>query len=209
MMVVPRTLDSRALDYLREYLDEGGQLSRVLASLPLETGRVWSYLHPTVAPDTAYQFTSGGITPPGPIREGVQAITTPSRPDIVWLADNFLRSRPDALLICEDASATPTDPYIQADRESHFLFYDEEVYRIVSPGIRHQALRERTIRRARSYRFLAILTTGDGTINHLVNRSQLTPAQLATLVRHTERIIIGAYDYEGYLIWESRPSPGA
>ncbi len=207
-MVVPRTLDSRALDYLREYLDEGGELSRALASLPLETGRVWSFLHPTVAPDTAYRFTSGGITPPEPIYEGVQAISTPSLPDIALLIDGFLRSGPDTFFICEDASATPTAPYIRADRESRFFFYETAVYRVVSPEVLHQVGIESTIRRARSYRFLGILTTGDDNTLQRMNRAQLTPLQLAMLVRRTERILIGAYDYEGYLIWDS-PSKSA
>jgi len=200
MMVVQRTLDSRALDYLRDYLGEGGQLSRALMSLPLETGRIWSFLHQTAPHDTVYRFTSGGITPPEPISGNVQAISTPSLPNVFLLIDDFLRSRPNTVFICEDASATPTYPYIRADRESYFLLYGTAVYRVVLPEIQHQALIERIIRKAQSYRFLAILTTSDSTINRLANRAQLTSAQHTTLVYRTERIIIGAYDYEGYLL---------
>ncbi len=118
-MVIPRTLDSsRTLDYLREYLDAGvNSRGHWLLHHSKQAGS-GSFLHPTVAPDTAYRFTSGGLMPPEPSDGGVQAISTPSLPDIVLPIDGFLRSNPGAPLICEDASATPTDPYIRADHES-------------------------------------------------------------------------------------------
>ena len=182
-------LDSAAISFLRSYLASGYTLARYLAGLPLETGRVITYLPPMVVLEPGRRFDTGGVVS-----------RAETEPQVVDLIGQYLRG-PDQhtrYAVFEDAVTRPGDPVLQSSRTA-FVTYGAEVYYILTPATGDPSRISQAVRQATSYRFVGILATVPG--DTPLDAGVVTTDVLMTLAQAAEVILIDAFDGEGYLIW--------
>ena len=181
--------DSAAISFLRSYLASGNTLARYLAGLPLETGRVMTYLPPTVVLEPGRRFDIGGVVS-----------RAETEPQVVDLIGQYLRG-PDQhthYAVFEDAVTRPGDPVLQSSRTA-FVTYGAEVYYILTPATGDPSRIIQAVRQATSYRFVGILAALPG--DTPLDSGVVTTDVLMTLAQAAEVILIDAFDGEGYLIW--------
>ena len=182
-------LDSAAIACLRSYLASANTLARYLAGLPLETGRVITYLPPAVVLEPGRRFDTGGVVS-----------RAETEPQVVDLIAQYLRA-PDQhtrYAVFEDAVTRLGDPVLQSSRTA-FVTYGSEVYYILTPATSDPSRIIQAVRQATSHRFVGILAAlpGDTPLDSEV----VTTDVLMTLAQAAEVILIDAFDGEGYLIW--------
>ena len=182
-------LDSAAISFLRSYLASGYTLARYLAGLPLETGRVITYLTPAVVLEPGRRFDTGGVVS-----------RAETEPQVVDLIGQYLRG-PDQhthYAVFEDAVTRPGDPVLQSSRAA-FVTYGSEVYYILTPATSDPSRIIQAVRQATSHRFVGILAALPG--DTPLDSGVVTTDVLMTLAQAAEVILIDAFDGEGYLIW--------
>jgi len=128
-------------------------------------------------------------------------------PGLLPIIEAFLRTAPGHIFIVENALARPSDPVLSS-YGSHLLMFDEEVYHLLLPQDRDEKIISQTLREA-GYPYpplVGALASGAEEIGLSGESQQITFVQLRASAERAAKIIVGAYDGEGYLIW-SRPSP--
>ena len=181
-------LDSAAISFLRSYLASGNTLARYLAGLPLETGRVITYLPPMVVLEPGRRFDTGGVVS-----------RAETEPQVVDLIAQYLRA-PDQhtrYAVFEDAVTRPGDPVLQSSRAA-FVTSGAEVYYSLTSATGDPSRIIQAVRQATS-RFVGILAALPG--DTPLDSGVVTTDVLMTLAQAAEVILIDAFDGEGYLIW--------
>lgn len=214
-----RSLGPQAIDYIRQRLTHGKTLARhLLEGLDLERGSVIACLPPNVSDQEALWFESGGKLPrphPSTFRYVTDEQGRTSRlepvpntdPWLVSLVQDFLSRSIGRVCILEEWSWQPSDPFWSNDqaRREAASFVDDEVYYVLVSGESEEQIREAVgWSRCAWPGLLAAMTflAADEPISS--DRRNISPALLKTLATRTERLAVGAYDGESYLIW-SRP----
>lgn len=211
-MITEIELDRDAITYLRSCLSDGKSLSAHLLRLPLDEGRIVTYLPLTASPDAIKGFSVGGIIPtvrlPREVDSDESEIVQLSRTEVeLKLADlisAYLNRSGRRYAIFEHALAEPTDPWL-VQTPAKFFTYRSEVYVcLTSQDISNEAIMS-AIRTAATYRFTGILCT-TSSLPDLSTGQVVEQDILRVLAESTQHIIVGAYDGESEIVW-SRPRP--
>src|SRR5690349_22612286 len=108
-------------------------------------------------------------------------------------------SDPDAVCIFEDALARSDDPWISC-RDTRILTFNDEVYHFLSQNdIAEQIVK--TIRRATTAWQTVGLMTYLKPHNRIKDGLEIGVDELQVFADRASKIVVGAYDGEGYLIW--------
>jgi hypothetical protein len=111
----------------------------------------------------------------------------------------LLGEAPDALCIFEHGRARRTDPFLEK-AGFRVAFCGDEVYPFAAAGDDDLRIGDAIGATTTAYPpLVGALTHGD-----LSTRTDLGETALASIAAKTERIIVGAYDGEGYVIWRGR-----
>jgi hypothetical protein len=206
-------LGTEALLYMKEHLADGRAFSQfLLQTHNLDKGSVITFLPPGTSSEVSIQFTTGGKLP-HLSKESEKEITSDDgsrwrmvpKPDtsaqLVGIMQNFLLNDQWNVAVFEDASAAPTDPWLSS-AGTRLLTYDDEVFHCLGSVDANEPERIlNTIDVARSWRFVAALTCVQRAT--FAERTQkLDREELQTLAQEAKIIIVGAYDGEGYLVWQ-------
>jgi hypothetical protein len=211
-----RTVGAEAIDYIRERLSNGKTLARhLLETLDLECGSVITCLPPNVSDQEALQFESGAKLP-RPDRatsryytdeQGRTSRLEPipnTDPWLVSLVQDFLSQSASRVCILEEFSFRPSDPLWSKEeaRRQAARFVDDEVYYVLLSDDSHRRV-EQTVRWSGGAwpGLLAAMTSMTTYEAISSDHRDMSPAQLKTLAERTERLAVGAYDGESYLIW--------
>lgn len=192
-MLQRHTLNGPAFAYIRENLDEKLEreytLAHYLLHLPLEQGEVFTY-----APLHHYELTDfwGSLYAAAPDEHGEMKRL------IASLIDEFLQAAPDHCVLVEDFIVRFTDPAIVEETQPVFN-YHQEVYYPLFPGKQTVEDIESTLRTQLSPLFLGVLSSSHRLVP--AQRYALTKEDLEEIAQHAQTLVIGAYDYEGYLLW--------
>lgn len=210
-------LDQRAINYVYNILlTKGLTLSKyILNKHNLEQGRIFTILPRTVNEDELYQFSTGGklLIPKDKIRivnlKG-QIIRIEPLPDtsdwlIRWLY-NGIKNNPNLIAIFE-GDFKPIYSYIDK-LHSHLMIYRQEIYHFFTAAdIKSKPnLIKYTLKEAAPFPLRGFLVS----INQCKLQKwqgkliKITINDIKLLVQNIEKIIVGAYDFESYLIWENR-----
>ena len=123
------------------------------------------------------------------------------------MVQEFLNRSDKRIGLFESAVAKPTDGFLSTPnaKDLRVMTFQEDVYYLLKENDDREMI-DKTLQYAKSYLVLGVLV-------HLTDkdkflfldedslRKELTLDQLKVLANQTEKIIIGAYDGEGYLIW--------
>lgn len=201
-------LGADGLAYLVSQLELGATFSRcLLRYAPLGAGEAVTYLPAGVSPEAARKFKEGGKLPTPPVGEwrrveGGIAIPTPTTRDhLAGLVAKAL-SGPGTLCILEDPDAEPSNAGLERAHLRTALF-GREVYRLLIEGSSPPELEE-AIRMAQSLWLCvgAVVRAKERLPALPSHGEQFTLETLELLTQQAEMIFTGAYDGEGYVIWE-------
>lgn len=190
-------LGHEAIQYIKDCLKDGKTLSNLLLDICyLDNGQVFTYLPSYLEEKDIKQFKVGGKIQKGFLEEGN------SETDL-WLFSeirSFLTVNNNKICIFEHALARPNDPWISL-KKPLFFTYTDEVYIFLSSAVAESKKIEHAVRAAVAYLFIGVMTSVPYEPCFLRSGKVVTYEKLKALAEKTERIIVGAYDYEGYIIW--------
>lgn len=209
------TLGPEATEYIRKCLDDRNTLARyLLQKLDLGRGRVVTFLPSDVTAEAAKQFTTGGKLPMPPESQWRYAEGEGSKwtmvpiPDtdsyLVAIIEAFLSAKEGRVCIFEDALSRPNDPILSRSAARLLTFHNEVYHFLSGRAVKSSQIRQ-TIRQAKSIPlFIGALTSvpEKSSFSHKARKITITSDErLRGLAARSEKIVVGAYDGEGYLIW--------
>lgn len=208
-----RLLGSAGIDYVRSILECGKTLSQtVLELVALDEGVAITYLPAHITTQEAEQFHVGGKFPqvniPKYFTSGgrsfrIERIQTHTD----WLLDTILpllKPPSRCAFIIENGLARPTDGWLSKSTLA-VAVYKEEVYHYVQGGL--ATTQDEIITAVAMIGSVAPPLIGFVTAEYegaMTNRSlRLDEHVLSQFAAHTKLIVVGAYDYEGHVVWMS------
>lgn len=212
-------LGPEAISYIRDCLANGKTLATyLLERLDLENGSVTTFLPPDVSKEAASQFKWGGklyrdpetfvyhTEPDGSTTRWEPVPNTD--PWLVSILQEFLRGGTERVCVFENEVALPGDPWLSLPRWDilQTVIFGNEVYHLLSN--RDAENEERilsTIRGARSWLFIGAMTSLSQASDLPLEAGRLDGEALKMFAQRAEKIVVGAYDGESYLIW-SKPA---
>jgi hypothetical protein len=163
----------------------------VASAIEGRAGRIYTYLLADVPDSELGDFETGG--------KADMDVTVPWYAGIVGA---HLRQGRNRLCVLEDTCVSPSDPGFEDEDMRHLRIYQAEVYRVLSPDDRDPGVVQDVIRTAASSQ------TAPGFMT--VAPSDWDPAgttlgdsQMEALARGVRKVAVGAYDLEGWIVWEA------
>ncbi len=204
------TLGAEGRKYVKECLEAGNTLSRfLLNAVDLTRGDTRTFLPGDTPRSEIFEFRRGGKLPVPPKSEWWDlnsAVAVPVRGTdscLVAEIEAFLRRNEQRLCIFENALAKPTD-YALSRMKSKLAIFDDEVYHLLTSADADSSRILETIREAFSLpTFIGVLTSmSENADRKFVENGQLTSCTLNDIANFADKILTGAYDGEGYVIWD-------
>ena len=210
------TLGPEAVDYIRDRLAEGKTLAEFLLDrADLNKGRVTTFLPSNADLSKVNNFSSGGIlsAPPPEMHRhymtphGIRMVPVPNTStQLAAIIQEFLKQGDVRVCLFESAVAKTTDGFLSTPnaKDLRVLSFQGNVYYLLKHQDNSEKI-EKTLRYAKSFRALGVLVhlSKDKFLPFDEDSApkELTLDELKVLAEETEKMIIGAYDGEGYLIW--------
>jgi len=210
--LVETTVGPVARSFILERLSQGNKLAHeMLESLPLTQGRITTFLPSGVVPQSLEDFATGGKLPTPPTSqwkgsklrdETLLMIPVPTTDSwVVTKIKEYLLEAKDRVCVLEDALKRPGDAVL-GRLSSRYATHDREIYHLLfQEDAKEQRILE-TLRAARSIpTFIGSLSVWKGDPLE-VKFGALSISQIKILANSTQKLLVGAYDGEGYLIWD-------
>ena len=211
-------LSSEATEYIKQNIsDLGLSLSRMAKKyIDLNKGKVMGILPLDIERQQVIEFGNGGLEyePSLPqttvlTNEKVHGKQSEIRLGettlrLIMYIQEHLKVNKDHLCIMEDMSAEPSFPFLKYSL-SNIKFYQNEVYSVIyNDEVQVQQIWN-AIRDTRSAAcHIGLMTSYPENTHILKKTNNLTEDELIILAQRTEKIFVGAYDMESYLIWSKR-----
>jgi hypothetical protein len=208
-------LGPAALEYMRECLAHGKTLGQYLLKREdLANGGISTYLPVDLPAEAVQDFRTGGKLKRDPKgfrywREGERTFRAEPVPNTdPWLASvvqEYLRSEPDRVCVFENSSAAPGHPWLLSSGMGTVIFESEVYHFLCSRDLVNEEKILTTIGRTKSWLFYGTMTALSGASNLPLETGTIAREALEMFAQRAEKIVVGAYDGEGYLIW-SKPA---
>jgi hypothetical protein len=211
-------LGSEGKNYLRNCLREGKTFAKYLFQTHnIEEGTVTTFLPGYVSEEEAKKFGEGKLGKKGRADLFASGKRFEAKANMdFWLIDNiqkFFNSDGEQFCIFENALARPLDTWLSRAK-SIFFTCDQEVYHFLwnysDKEKIVQTLKEATYAFPPLIAGLISLKKNDGatiSTDRWKTLKKISPDDLAILAENTKKIIVGAYDGEGYVIWSKAGWP--
>jgi hypothetical protein len=209
-------LGKEAIEWVRKTLTEGNTLSKyLLENINVDTGNVITFLPPEADIEKARTQFEWSVIPMSPRSEwvwlkethnGKHPVAIPVHRTVepqVEIISKFLEADSNRLCVFEDMMMSPKDPVFFKETNVVWLF-NEEIYHIVFSSEKHtfEQIRSAISHAASAWpHFVGTITAFPDLSQTRPFRKQLTNLELKTIAQNTQKLIIGAYDNDGYLIW--------
>ena len=218
--LVELELGIEAIMYIRECLADGNTLAKnLLASLDLSAGNVTTSLPKDANIEQAKTNFNWAVLPEAPeselvhytMEDGRKATMKPKYEEdsqTVQAIQEYLQGELENLCVFENSIAEACDPQIYIRNKASKLWtFENEVYHILVGGKISEVRIRKAIKEASNAwpLFIGALTSFPGQRNDYSQKKVLNTNDLEVLAKRTQKLIIGAYDGEGYLIW-NRPN---
>ena len=186
--------DKRANKYFVNVLKYGHELDRqLLKHIDIYRGEITAYLPKDNEKLNIYQFGGGGI-----------AKRNSSIECIIGTIEKFLKGGGNNVCLFEDALSTPDDQFEKRNGVAILAFQDEVYFYIESVGVNKERI-EYALTEAEQPNYFICALSSKPTEDFLnINNSSISIDKIEKFARRTEKIILGAYDGEGYLVWHKQ-----
>ena len=183
--------DDIAIPFLEDYLVYGHELDKgVLRRIDIKNGTVSSFL------------PSGFIPNVRNMREGGVSSRETSISRVILMIAEFLEKGQRPVCILEDALFGPEDGHMEG---TCMVSLNEEVYYYVTKNESSLKTIKDTLTEAEQPNyFVGVLAEVPPDLPFPRPEGIITPEDIEIIVRGTKKLIVGAYDGEGYLIWTGR-----
>lgn len=192
--------------YLIEQLKDGNTLAQiVLENLCLDKGRFLALLHPSADKNLIYNFRSGGILPKNPLEPVVfrgNFYSGRKKVDSCQELALYLRNILNAENCCYfDDQMHQREDLIAKKYKTETLYYNEELYLFLQKEKFSTEKSKEIIQYVDAqWYYMNVISQEKPGINQ-----EVSIEKLQKIVFSTTHIVVGAYDGEGYLIWEALP----
>ena len=196
----------KAKEYLITQLKDGNTLAQILLEkICLDKGRYLALLHPTADKSLIYNFRSGGILPQKPLEPVVfREKIYPGRKkadsyqELVWYLQNALTLENCCYF---DDQMHRREDLIAKQYKTETLYYNDELYLFLQNSNFSIERSKKIIQHVDAqWYYMNIIS------EEKPDESQeISVEKLRKIASSTTHIIIGAYDGEGYIIWEKNP----
>jgi hypothetical protein len=204
-------LNSGALEYIIECLEHGHTLARfLLETQDLLSGTVFTFADQNINPGQLMDFKRGGIVPANGVRRYISAndgsrylmvAKSNTVNELTSVTRDYLRAHPSNICIFEDPLASSSDP-LDFSFEIDCLIYNEEVYYSLERSDSENDKVLNTINEANSSLLIGVMTKSpEFFVQPSNNKKNITVSNLESFAAKAEIIVVGAYDGEGFLIW--------
>lgn len=184
---------AQALKFFLENIKYGHELDlQVDQSAVFQRGEIITYI-----PDSAKKNIDINLLEGGGIASRDKSINC-----IAAYIFEYLEKSENGICIFEDSTCTPDDNF-PGDLLKYVYFYNEEVYCVLTNENLDLKLIIKAIREFEQPNYFLVVLAQIPTINKsfLLDRS-LKKDDFKNITKAAEKIIISAYDGEGYLVWE-------
>jgi hypothetical protein len=194
-----------AFAYFEDHLTMGGKtLSDYLSAMSWREGKIYAVVPQNTKPELLFQFESGGIYPyeaPRAENNLMVAIQNDARPVVVDWIDEYLGGI-DHCCIFEESSRALGGGWVKESKMEYVSIGKEMYYYFDGENRSKEKIRD-ALRWSGSYYFLCVLgRLGAESRAAFLPKQEISPLILEELSQQVEAIIVQAYDYEGYLMWE-------
>jgi len=198
MTLVRHELGPVGAAYLRDYFESsrryGRRLGALLAARDLEAGTTWAFVPSDSAPQRVLDVRHGGLYS----RPGYEKPRVSPRPDVQRWLKAQLGGPGRSILCCEDAMRQRTDP-AQGTSDTPAFFCGDDVYW-------YSEQPEDVVRIpwpcATWHPAIAMVTEMPRQAPPLEHRLCVPPEALQEMADGAAAVVVGAWDAEGWLIWE-------
>lgn len=211
--IIRYELDSEAISYIKEHLSLGKQLSKLLLGIHnFEKGKVVTFADESVDSISLRSLNTGGIILP---HDHGQEITDSSgkqwrivekpnmNKELETLIGDYLHKDDDRVVVFEDALAHASDPNVPANLK--YRTFDNDVYYLLESDDQCSESIGETLKEAQSWLFICVLTSSVRFKRGGLENRHLSKDDLRQFAERAIAIVIGAYDGEGFIIWEKSP----
>lgn len=198
-MLRPIWLGEAGLRYVELELASGGGLGQLLLREHLQIGSTMALVPVRSSPGAAEQFDTSLILTPEDGRERTDYV--------VNLCASFLAQSTSRLLIFEDASTSPTDPWLYTEtwQSKPWFVCLDGVYYFAKSGASKTDIKQ-VITFGWGYPTIGVLADVSERVAELLHPQAVMPSEvLEEVAHHAEYLIIGAYDGTGMVIWSRTP----
>lgn len=174
----------------------------LLQNCNFENGKVITFLPHDVSNEDARHFKLGGKIKP-PTEPDKISLSIPNTNNyLIDILEAFLREGGGRLCIFEDVTSIPSDPGISLKDSRIFIYQNELYYILFSKDAGAKERIDDTIWDSDSHwHFVCVMTSAPEESGFFKNDKNIIANDLKILAERAEKIAIGAYDGEGYLIW--------
>ncbi|MDX6500439.1 MAG: hypothetical protein QOG23_3699 [Blastocatellia bacterium] len=214
------TLGPEAIEYIKDRLARGKTLaSLLLEHRDLDGGDVVTFLPSNADFKRIRNFSEGGVLPTPPSEthqhyttpDGTKTVLVPvpgTNSHLVTTIQEFLKQGEGRICLFESAVARPTDGFLSSPnaQDLRVLTCENDVYYFLTEDGLDRKKINKTVSYAISYLVIGVLAQLSKVdkflpIEQNISRGEITLYDLRLLTEKTQKIIVGAYDGEGYLIW--------
>ena len=197
----------RSLKYFIDHINCKNFLSnKIVKAINFQDGSFFTLLPDNANLEYLYNFPFGGI-----LKGSVRVYNTPfsnawSVPNIdKELSEfifNFLKKNEKNVAVFEEVIWESTSPHVGGIVNVNVAILQDQVYYIATPDSPQTSILEDIQVTGVVWHFLAVLTQGN-------IPSKLTEQDFDTICENLSYVIAGAYDGEGYIIWEKGKIKGS
>jgi hypothetical protein len=181
------------LQYLCNCLQGGNQLARYLLNeTDLSKGKLFTHEPPKTDEDCLERYRYGGI-----------ASAEYSIDYLISEIQEHLERDCGQMVVFEDNLQRKDDPHINKSGTRMFFYHEQIYHYLMGEDLQQPEQIEWTITESASlHLFIGVMTSSSQDPKLFAPRSNASDATLKDLAQNSKKIIVGAYDGEGYLIWE-------
>jgi hypothetical protein len=216
MQLKQYVLNTRAIAYIRYALGEGFSLAHLLLDRQdLEQGYVVTFLPENLSEEQLYDFRAGGklLVPPDAVLRTFDSLGRAIRIEpilstlshLVLLIHDYLRKECHGIAVFQDGMAEATDKWVTQNRNYRIMIAEGRIYHFLTTEDAEPAKIERVVRRAETIYppLIGVMAVVEAELleRWREDRVELRREELSILAAQADRIVIGAYDGEGYLLW--------
>lgn len=206
-----------AIEYIRRQLRQGNSLAKLLLhNVDFGNGYIVTLSASSLTPAEAIRFDCGHEPPTDaksePIKIGdayYPAVPTPKTDEQLAEAIHRLLQNPQSACFLENHLAEAHDPWLQRAK-SRIIAHGSEVYHALFSGDRDKPKIEAAISEwynlPTSIGALGSMNEKDSA--HIESARTITIGQLTAFAEAVQSVFVGAYDGEGYIIWEKQSEVG-
>ena len=197
----------KAYKYIKGQLEKGGKsLSNLLSGLPLENGKVFSFVPEQASENSISNFSSGGLYPLDKevilkSENELVPIQNDARPYVLSIIKSYLIADAENCCLFEDPYAIIKDA-MNGYLELEYISCNGEIYYFFGNNKLDTESLEASFKTSEGYYFTCILSSLEIRKHQAFSPFRVvSQIDLYELLNSINSFFVRAYDGEGYMLW--------